>query len=32
MIMKVGSRSFEEGSQAWLDPEKDESASSLDED
>jgi ectoine hydroxylase-related dioxygenase (phytanoyl-CoA dioxygenase family) len=32
MIMKVGSRSFEEGSQAWLYPEKDESASSLDED
>ena len=31
MIKQVGAKSFEEGSQAWLDPEKDASASSLDE-
>ena len=31
MIKQVGTRSFKEGSQTWLDPEKDESASSLDE-
>lgn len=31
MIKEVGMKSFEEGSQAWLDPEKDESASGLDE-
>jgi len=30
MIKKVGAKSFEEGDQAWLDPETDESASSLD--
>lgn len=31
MIREVGRQSFEEGSQSWLDPEKDESASSLDQ-
>lgn len=31
MIKQVGNKSFDEGSQAWLDPEKDASASSLDE-
>jgi len=31
MIRQVGRKSFEEGSQTWLDPEKDESASSLDQ-
>ena len=31
MIKQVGAKSFEEGSQAWLDPERDASASSLDE-
>ena len=31
MIKEVGAHSFEEGSQSWLDPEKDESASSLDQ-
>jgi len=31
MIKQVGKKSFEEGNQAWLDPEKDESASRLDE-
>lgn len=31
MIKQVGEKSFEEGNQAWLDPERDESASSLDE-
>jgi len=30
MIKQVGAKSFEEGSAAWLDPEKDASASSLD--
>ncbi len=32
MIKLVGKKSFEEGNQAWLDPERDASASSLDED
>jgi ectoine hydroxylase len=31
MIKQVGAKSFEEGSQAWLDPDRDASASSLDE-
>ncbi len=31
MIKKVGSRSFKEGASSWLDPDKDESASSLDQ-
>lgn len=31
MIKQVGNKSFDEGSQAWLDPGKDASASSLDE-
>ena len=31
MIKQVGNKSFDEGSQAWLDPERDASASSLDE-
>jgi len=31
MIRQVGTKRFEEGSQAWLDPERDASASSLDE-
>jgi ectoine hydroxylase len=31
IIKKVGSLSFEEGAQTWLDPEKDESASGLDQ-
>jgi ectoine hydroxylase len=31
LIKEVGSKSFEEGSHAWLDPEKDVSASSLDQ-
>ncbi len=31
MIKEVGSKSFEEGAQSWLDPEKDVSASSLDQ-
>jgi len=30
MIRQLGAKSFEEGAQDWLDPEKDESASSLD--
>ena len=31
MIKQMGALSFEEGSQAWLDPEEDESASGLDQ-
>jgi hypothetical protein len=31
MIKKVGTLSFEEGAQSWLDPDRDESASSLDQ-
>jgi len=31
MIKQVGHKSFEKGDQAWLDPEQDESASSLDQ-
>jgi ectoine hydroxylase-related dioxygenase (phytanoyl-CoA dioxygenase family) len=31
MIRQVGAKSFEEGNQAWLDPERDASASSLEE-
>ena len=31
MIKQVGAKAFQAGGQAWLDPEKDESASSLDQ-
>jgi hypothetical protein len=31
MIKQVGAKAFETGGQAWLDPEKDASASSLDQ-
>jgi hypothetical protein len=31
MIKQVGTQSFEEGAQSWLDPKKDESASGLDQ-